>query len=121
MAKYINSFIVAVPKKSLKTYCQIAKKTAKIWLKHGALEYTECSGDDIPKGQITSFPRSVKMKPSETMTLTFVTFRSRNQRDLVMDRVMSDPEMQKLWEAMPVDGMRMVFGGFNAFVSLKKK
>ncbi len=117
MAKYINAFIIPVPKKSLKAYETMAKKSAKIWRKCGALEYVETIGDDVPKGKTTSFPRSVKLKGGEKVVVGYTVFKSKAHADKVMAKVMNDKEIRKMWDNMPFDGMRMVFGGFKTLVS----
>jgi uncharacterized protein YbaA (DUF1428 family) len=121
MAKYIDSFVIPVPKKKLRTYRAFAKKSAKIWTDHGALEYVESVADDAPKGKITSFPRSVKLKSSETVVFAYVTYTSRKHRDRVHDKVMQDPRMRALWDEMPFDGMRMIWGGFSRLVSRARR
>ena len=64
---YVDGFIVPVPKKKLKDYVKLAKLASKVWKDHGALEYVECLADDVKKGKWTSFPRSVKLKRTETV------------------------------------------------------
>ena len=60
MAHYVDGFVVPVPKSKIDAYRRMARKAGKIWREHGALEYRECVGDDVPMGKVTSFPRSVK-------------------------------------------------------------
>ena len=67
---YVDGFIVAVPKKNLEAYRSLAKKAGKVWREHGALEYREWVADDVQVGKRTSFPRSVKLKPGETVIFT---------------------------------------------------
>lgn len=95
----------------------MAKASAKAWLKAGALEYIEMIGDDVPKGKITSFPKSVKLKAGETVIFGYAVYRSRAHRDRVMDKVHKDKELMKYWEEMPFDGMRMIWGGFKNFLT----
>lgn len=113
MSRYIDGFVIPVPRKHLKVYRTIAKKASKAWIKHGALEYVESLADDVSKGKITSFPRSVKLKQGEVVIFAYVVYKSRSHRDRVMAKVMNDPNVTKLWENMPVDGMRMIWGGFK--------
>ena len=74
---YVDGFIVPVPKKSVQVYRRMAKKAGKIWREHGALEFCECVADDVKVGKLTSFPRSVKLKPSETVMFSWIVYRSR--------------------------------------------
>jgi len=117
MPRYVDAFVVPVPKKNMKAYLGMAKKTAQTWKKCGALEYVEAVGDDVAKGKVTSFPRGVKLKSGETVVFGYATYKSRAHRDRVMAKVMKDPEMMKMWENMPFDGMRMIWGGFKTIVS----
>lgn len=117
MARYVEAFIFPVPKKHLKTYQTVAAKSAKAWKKYGALDYFEAVADDAPKGKVTSFPRSVKLKSTETVVIGNVVYKSRAHREQVMKKIMADQDMIKMWESMPVDGMRMIFGGFKVFVA----
>lgn len=115
---YVDGFIVAVPKKNLDAYRQLAKKAGKVWREHGALEYREWVADDVKVGKLTSFPRSVKLKPGETVIFSWITYKSRAQRDRVNAKVMADERLTDMMsgKAMPFDGKRMIYGGFESLV-----
>ena len=116
---YVDGFIVPVPKKKLAVYRKIASKAGKVWMDHGALSYVECVADDVKKGKRTSFPRSVKLKPSEVVVFSWITYSSRKSRDAIMDKVMKDKRLAAMMDpkAMPFDGKRMIFGGFKTMLS----
>ncbi len=118
MKKYVDGFVLPIPKKNIDAYVKLAKKCSKIWLDHGALEYVECAADDVTKGKWTSFPRSVKLKPSETVFFSWIVYKSRAHRDQVMKKVMKDPRMQAEMKNMPFDGKRMIYGGFKSMVAV---
>ena len=114
---YVDGFIVPVPKKKLQDYRRLARKAGKIWREHGALDYCECVADDVSKGKITSFPRSVKLKPSETVIFAWIVYKSRAHRDRVNAKVMNDPRLAGMdMSSVPFDGKRMIFGGFKVMV-----
>jgi uncharacterized protein YbaA (DUF1428 family) len=117
---YVDGFILAVPKKNLPIYRRMSKKAGKIWREHGALEYRECVADDVKVGKVTSFPRAVKRKPSETVIFSWIVYKSRAHRDAVNAKVMADPRLADMMdpEAMPFDAMRMIYGGFETLVEL---
>ncbi|MES2769878.1 MAG: DUF1428 domain-containing protein [Bdellovibrionota bacterium] len=117
MAAYVDGFVIPVPKKNIKAYLKLAKLASKVWKEYGALEYYECKADDVKKGKWTSFPRSVKLKPSETVFFSYIVYKSRSHRDSVLKKVMKDPRMQMGMENMPFDGKRMIYGGFKPVVS----
>ena len=116
MARYIDGFIIPVPKKNLKAYIKFAKLAAKAWKKYGALEYVESVADDVPKGKITSFPLSVKLKSNEVVIFSYAVYKSRTHRNQVMAKIMKDEAILKMWEEMPFDGMRMIWGGFKTIL-----
>ena len=117
---YVDGFVVPVPKKNLKAYRTMARKAGKIWREHGAIEFRECVADDVKVGKWTSFPRSVKLKPNETVMFSYIVYKSRADRDRVLKKVMSDPRLAKSMDpaAMPFDGKRMIYGGFKTLVEL---
>jgi uncharacterized protein YbaA (DUF1428 family) len=118
--RYVDGFIVAVPKKNLATYKKIATKAGKIWKEFGALEYVEAVAEDVKPGKLTSFPQSVKLKPGETVIFSWIVYKSRADRDRIMKKVMSDPRLAKMMDPkdMPFDGKRMIYGGFETLVEL---
>ncbi len=121
MANYVDGIVTPVPKKKLAAYEKLAKKAGKIWLEHGALEYHECVAEDVKKGKWTSFPQSVKLKANEVVWFSWIVYKSRKHRDLVLGKVMSDPRLQLEMKDMPFDGKRMVWGGFKSVISIAAK
>lgn len=118
MAKYVDGYVLPVPKNKLKAYREMAKKAGKIWREHGALEYLESVADDVKPGKWTSFPQSVKLKKNETVVFAYVVYKSRAHRDKVNAKVMRDPRIKNMCNRgkMPFDGRRMFWGGFKAIV-----
>ena len=115
---YVDGFVLAVPTAKLDAYKEMARKSGAVWKEHGALAYVECTGDDVPYGELTSFPRAVQAKDDETVIFSWVVYESRKSRDAVMAKVMADPRLKTDWETMPFDGKRMIFGGFQPFMEL---
>jgi len=115
---YVDGFIVAVPKKKLAAYRRLATKAGKVWREHGALDYREWVAEDVKVGKLTSFPRSVKMKPGETVVFSWITYKSRSQRDRVNAKVMADARLKSMMDpkSMPFDTKRMIYGGFKKLV-----
>jgi uncharacterized protein YbaA (DUF1428 family) len=116
--QYVDGYVVPVPKKNVEAYRRMAQKAGKVWRDHGALEYIECVADDVKPGKYTSFPQSVKLKPSETVVFAYVLFKSRAHRDRVNAKVMKDPRLANMMDAksMPFDAKRMFWGGFRVLV-----
>jgi uncharacterized protein YbaA (DUF1428 family) len=120
MARYVDGFVLPVPKRNLDAYRRQARKAGKIWREHGALEYRECVADDVKAGKITSFPQSVKRKRDETVVFSWIVFKSRAHRDRVNAKVIKDPRLADTMhpKAMPFDSKRMIYGGFSVVVDV---
>ena len=115
---YVDGFVVPVPRKNLPAYRRMARKAGKVWKEYGALDYREWISDDVKVGKLTSFPRSVKLKPGETVVFAWIVYKSRKHRDRVNAKVMKDPRLSDMMDlkSMPFDGRRLIFGGFKKLV-----
>lgn len=117
---YVDGFVVPVPEQNLKLYRTIAQKAGKIWKEHGALHYVEAVGDDLDVKFGAPFPKTLKVKPGETVFFSFIIYKSRADRDKINAKVMSDPRMNKMMEngPMPFDVKRMLYGGFKSIIDM---
>jgi uncharacterized protein YbaA (DUF1428 family) len=118
MPKYVDGFVIPIPKDKLEEYRQIAEGAGRIWMEHGALDYRECVGDDLQVKDQVSFPEIIKAQPEETVVFAWIIYESREHRDAVNAQVMQDPRLAKMMEpgAMPFDCKRMAYGGFTTIV-----
>jgi uncharacterized protein YbaA (DUF1428 family) len=118
MAQYIDGFLLAVPRKKLDAYRQIARKAGRVWREHGAVEYRECVGDDLKVKMGVPFTRLVKVKAGETVVFSWIVYKSRAHRDRVNAKVMKDPRLASMMDpkSMPFDLKRMAYGGFTILV-----
>ncbi len=118
MPNYVDGFVLPVPEDNLDDYLRIAREAGALWREHGALEVRECVADDVQMGEVTSFPRSVQVEEGEIVIFAWIVFESREHRDRVNAEVMKDPRLAEMMkpEAMPFDGKRMFYGGFNVAV-----
>lgn len=116
--KYVDGYVLPVPKKNLTAYRRMARKAGKVWREHGALEFRECVGDDLKTKMAASFPGTLKIKPGETVFFSWIVFKSRAHRDSVNAKVMKDPRLAKMMDtkAIPFDSKRMLYGGFKIMV-----
>jgi uncharacterized protein YbaA (DUF1428 family) len=115
---YVDGFVLAVPKNKLEDYKAVAKAAGEVWKEHGALDYVECVADDVPYGELTSFPRAVQAKDDEVVVFSWITYPSRESRDAVNAKVMEDPRIKSSMSNMPFDTKRMIFGGFQTFLKM---
>ena len=117
MGRYVDGFLLPVPKANLEAYRRMAEDAGKVWREYGALDYVECVADDVKPGEVTSFPQAVKLEPDETVVFAWIVYESKEARDRILDAVMKDPRLSTDPENMPFDGKRMIFGGFTEIVS----
>lgn len=115
---YVDGFVLAVPKAKFDAYKAMAQLGRDLWKEYGALDYVEAVGDDVPYGEVTSFPRAVQAKDDEVVVFSWIVYESRAKRDEIVAKVMADPRMKMDLAQMPFDGKRMIFGGFEPFMQM---
>jgi len=115
---HVDGFIIPVPKAKLDAYKSMAKTGSEVWMELGAVGYVEAIGDDVPYGELTSFPRAVQASDDEVVVFSWIVYRDKASRDEIMAKVMQDPRLKDSMENMPFDGKRMIFGGFTPFIQV---
>lgn len=124
MGKYVDGFVLVVPKDKVAEYKKMAKEGAEIWMKNGALQYFECLGEDLKTKDMggmkaLEFTQMAKAKPGDTVWFSFIVFKSKKHRDevnkKVMDAMTEAMKDQKDFQ-MPFDMKKMAYGGFEAVV-----
>lgn len=120
MERYVDGFLIPLPKDKVEEYKAIAEKAGRLWMDHGALEYIECIGDDLDQAEMVSFKKSAGASDEETVMFSWIVYESREHRDKVNQAVMNDPRMKEIMEAgcEPFDCKRMAYGGFKTLVKL---
>ncbi len=118
MPRYVDGFVIPIPKKNLKAYLVQARLGAKLWKEHGAVAYAECVADDLEVPYGKGFRKLAGLEAGETVVFSFIVFKSRAHRDRVNAKVMKDPRMQgdAMQGAMPFDMKRFAVGGFAELV-----
>jgi len=118
MARYIDGFVIPLPKDRIEDYRRVAEKAALVWKEYGALDYWECVGDDLDAAGMVSFPQLAQAGPEETVIFAWVVFESRQQRDQANEKIMADPRLQEMMDPdNPIfDYKRMAYGGFKELV-----
>jgi len=115
--RYVDGFVLPLPKKNLAAYRKMASRAGKVWMELGAVEYVECVGDDLKIKFGVPFPKVMKSKPGETVVFSWIVYRSKAHRDQVNKKVMKDPRIAKMAKDMPIfDYKRMLYGGFKVLV-----
>ena len=120
MAKYVDGFVIVVPKDKIGDYQKMAEQGKEVWMRHGALEYMECMGEDLEPKETggekpLGFMELAKAQQNETVWFSFIVFESKQHRDQVNAKVMEEMAKQADF-AMPFDVKRMAYGGFEAKV-----
>jgi uncharacterized protein YbaA (DUF1428 family) len=113
---YLDGFVLAVPVAKRDAYREIAARASEVFRAHGALRVVEAWGHDVPEGTTTSFTMAVRRQPDEAVVFSWIEWPSREARDAGHAAAMADPRMPMDMAAMPFDGKRMIFGGFEPIV-----
>jgi len=124
MAKYVDGFVLVVPKGKEADYEEMAKLGRDSWMKHGALQYFECRGDDLKQQEMgdeksRAFAEMADATSDENVWFSFIVFNSKEHRDEVNKKVME--EMSETYKdqgdfEMPNDMKKMAYGGFEVVV-----
>jgi uncharacterized protein YbaA (DUF1428 family) len=115
---YVDGFVLAAPKANVEAYKALAQLAGKVWMEHGALSYVECLADDVPYGELTSFPRAVQATDDEIVVFSWITYKDKASRDEIVAKVMADERLKADMANVPFDAKRMIFGGFVPFLEL---
>lgn len=115
---YVDGFVAAVPTANREKFCEHAEAMATVFKEHGALKVVDCWGDDVPDGEVTSFPMAVKRKEDETVVFSWILWPSRDVRNTAMEKVMADPRLHPDANPMPFDGKRLIYGGFEVMLDV---
>ena len=114
---YVDGYVIAVPTVEKETYIKLAEESSIVFTDHGATSVVENWGEDVPDGEITSFPMAVKCKKDEAVVFSWITWPSKDVRDEGMKKAMEDPRLKNMGpDVVPFDGKRMIFGGFETIV-----
>jgi uncharacterized protein YbaA (DUF1428 family) len=124
MAKYVDGFVLVVPKDKTEEYKKMAEDGRDSWMKHGALQYFECQGHDLVPQEMggekaRAFTEMAGASDTDSVWFSFIIFNSKEHRDEVNAKVMA--EMSKQANdyqdmVMPFDMKQMAYGGFQVEV-----
>jgi uncharacterized protein YbaA (DUF1428 family) len=115
---YVDGFVLAVPKDKLEAYKALAQQCLPVWKEYGATGYAECIGDDVPYGEVTSFPRAVQARDDEVVVFSWIVYPTKEVREAANLKIMQDPRLSGMMNPPPFDGRRMIHGGFVPFLQL---
>ena len=115
---YVDGFVAAVPTANKAAYRAHAEQAGEVFREHGALQFIECWGNDVPGGRLTSMPQAVRCQADETVVFSWVLWPSKEVRDAAMPKVMADPRCSQEHNPMPFDNARLIYGGFDVMVDL---
>ncbi len=125
MFNYVDGFVLVVPKDKTEEYKKMAESGRDLWMKHGAIGYYECQGNDLAAQEMggernRTFPEMAGATNDETVWFSFITFASKEHRDEVNAKVMAEMHEQMKDQEnmqMPFDMKRMAYGGFQVEVA----
>lgn len=120
MAKYVDGFVIPIKKSNREAYKKMAKEGKNAWMKFGALSYMECRAEDMEPAHVKfTFPKMAKVKEDEEVWFSFITFKSKKDRDAINKQVMAyfDKKYAGKDQDMPFDMKRFAYGGFSVEVA----
>jgi uncharacterized protein YbaA (DUF1428 family) len=124
MSKYIDGFVLVVPKEKAGEYKKMAEEGRDSWMKHGALEYFECKSNDLKQQEMgseksRSFNEMTGAGDGDDVWFSLIVFESKQHRDEVNKKVMD--EMDEAYNEQsdftsPFRMSQMAYGGFEVIV-----
>ena len=123
MSPYLDVIVIPVPRAQLDNYKKLSAVWGQAHLRHGAMYFSDAIGDDVQPGKLTSFPQAVQLKDDEVVAVSWVVYKSKEDRDRIGKAVMDDPQLKEQMDPakMPFDGKRMFWGGFQTIVGLSNQ
>lgn len=123
MSKYVDGFVLVIPKDKREEYRKMAEMGRDSWIKNGALEYYETRGDDLAPQEMggekaRGFIDLSGASRDDDVWFSFIVFKSKEHRDEVNAKVMSEMSLMGDMEnfQMPFDMSQMAYGGFRVEV-----
>lgn len=113
---YVDGLVAAVPEANKAAYRKHVEEVVPVFKEYGALSVVECWGDDVPEGEVTSFPMAVKREEGETVVFSWIVWPSKEVRNEAMAKMHTDPRMQPDVFVMPFDSKRLIYGGFEVLM-----
>ena len=114
---YVEGFVIPVPNANQAAYLESARQAAPLFKEFGVTRHVEAWGVDVPDGKVTDFKGAVQATQDETVVFGWLEYPDKATRDAAVRKMMEDPRMADM--AMPYDGKRMIFGGFDAIVDVR--
>lgn len=124
MAKYVDGFVLVVPRGKEDEYQKMAEEGRNLWMKHGALQYFECKGDDLKQQEMgdlksRAYKEMTGAGDDDNVWFSYIVFNSKEHRDEVNKKVIA--EMDEAYSdqtnfEMPNDMTKMAYGGFEVVV-----
>ena len=124
MTKYVDGFVLVVPKDKEADYRKMAEEGRDMWMKHGAFQYFECRGDDLKQQEMgeeksRAFAEMAGARSDENVWFSFIVFNSKQHRNEVNKKVMDEMNAKYKDQSdltMPIDMKKMAYGGFDVAV-----
>ncbi|WP_425099759.1 DUF1428 domain-containing protein [Tropicibacter sp. S64] len=113
---YVSGFLAAVPEANKDAYLEMAKASWPLFKDYGAVAMVENWEEDVPDGEVTSFPMAVKRQDGEKIVFSWIIWPDKAAADACWGSMQTDPRWQQAM-TMPFDGKRMIFGNFDTLIS----
>lgn len=113
---YVEGFVIPVRTARRADYAEQARIFAAFARKHGATRVVECWQDDVPEGEVTSFPRAVGRTPDESICFSWIEYPDKATRDACVAAMRAEPALAEPMDTAIADGRRLIYGGFTALI-----
>ena len=115
-AGYVQGYVAPVPKAEKAAFAGMCATMREVMIEHGALHAVDTWAEDIADGKVTDFKRAVAAEQAEAIAFGFVEWPSKEAFEQAKPKVRGDERMPPPGSEMPLDGKRLIFGGFDVIM-----
>lgn len=114
---YVQGYVAPVPRANREAFAKMCATMRAVAIDSGALNAVDSWAEHIEDGKVTDFKRAVKAKDGEAIAFGFVEWPSKQAYDEGSVAMRADDRMPSPGSDMPLDGMRLIYGGFEILLN----
>ena len=119
-AGYIQGYVAPVPKTKKQAFAEMCATMREVAVDSGALHAADGWAEDIEDGKVTDFKQAVKAEDGEAVAFGYVEWPSKDAFEAGMPKMQSHERMPAPGSDMPLDGKRLIFGGFEVLLDTEQ-
>ena len=116
---HMDGYVIPVHEEKKAEFIALAEWYDQAMIEFGAIEVIEGWEKDVPEGKRTDFRKAVQAEPDEKIVFSWILWPDKATAEAAHEAVHEDERFKAMTD-IPFDGRRMIFGGFEPVVNLRK-